>query len=132
MEWRGTGLRKAIAEVFAEAAWQRCYVHFLPNAGLPAAQGGQRSSDRTAVDLRPALDPRSAAGSGGVAEQMDRTVSESLRLGKAFEETRSFYPLPGQHHKNLKSTNLLERLNEEIKRRTLVVRISPLQRRLCA
>jgi hypothetical protein len=35
------------------------------------------------------------------------------------------YKLPRQHHKNLKSTNLLERLNEEIKRRTLVVRIFP-------
>ena len=39
------------------------------------------------------------------------------------EETLAFYRLPRQHHKNLKSTNLLERLNEEIKRRTLVVRI---------
>jgi putative transposase len=33
--------------------------------------------------------------------------------------------LPKQHHKNLKSTNMLERLMEEIKRRTLVVRIFP-------
>ena len=41
------------------------------------------------------------------------------------EETLTFYRLPRQHHKNLKSTNLLERLNEEIKRRTLVVRILP-------
>jgi putative transposase len=41
------------------------------------------------------------------------------------EETLSFYRLPRQPHKNLKSTNLLERLMEEIKRRTLVVRIFP-------
>ena len=41
------------------------------------------------------------------------------------EETLTFYRLPRQHHKNLKSTNMLERLNEEIKRRTLVVRIFP-------
>ena len=41
------------------------------------------------------------------------------------EETLSFYQLPRQHHKNLKSTNMLERLHEEIKRRTLVVRIFP-------
>jgi putative transposase len=37
----------------------------------------------------------------------------------------TFYRLPRQHHKHLKSTNPLERLNEEIKRRTHVVRISP-------
>lgn len=41
------------------------------------------------------------------------------------EETLTFYRLPRQHHKNMKSTNLLERLNEEFKRRTLVVRIFP-------
>jgi hypothetical protein len=41
------------------------------------------------------------------------------------EETFSFYRLPRQHHKNLKSTNMLERLMEELKRRTLVVRIFP-------
>ncbi len=41
------------------------------------------------------------------------------------EETLSFYRLPRQHHKNMKSTNMLERLMEEIKRRTLVVRIFP-------
>jgi hypothetical protein len=41
------------------------------------------------------------------------------------DETLSFYRLPRQHHKHLKSTNMLERLNEEIKRRTHVVRIFP-------
>ena len=37
----------------------------------------------------------------------------------------TFYRLPQAHHKHLKSTNMLERLNEELKRRTLVVRIFP-------
>ena len=41
------------------------------------------------------------------------------------DETLTFYRLPVAHHKHLKSTNLLERLNEEIKRRTHVVRIFP-------
>jgi putative transposase len=41
------------------------------------------------------------------------------------EETLSFYGLPHGHHKHLKSTNMLERLNEEIKRHTRVVRIFP-------
>lgn len=41
------------------------------------------------------------------------------------EETLSFYTLPFGHHKHLKSTNMLERLNEDIKRQTLVVRIFP-------
>ena len=41
------------------------------------------------------------------------------------EETWTFYRLPLAHHKHMKSTNLLERFNQEIKRRTLVVRIFP-------
>ena len=41
------------------------------------------------------------------------------------EETFSFYRLPREHHKHMKSTNMLERLNGEIKRRTHVVRIFP-------
>lgn len=43
----------------------------------------------------------------------------------SIEETLSFYRLPREHHKHMKSTNMLERLNEEIKRRTHVVRIFP-------
>ena len=40
-------------------------------------------------------------------------------------ETLTFYRLPQQHHEHMKRTNMLERLNEEIKRRTRVVRIFP-------
>jgi len=39
------------------------------------------------------------------------------------EETFTFYRLPKEHHKHLKSTNMLERLNQELKRRTHVIRI---------
>ena len=41
------------------------------------------------------------------------------------EETLSYYRLPLAHHKHVKSTNMLERLNQEVKRRTHVVRIFP-------
>lgn len=41
------------------------------------------------------------------------------------EETLTYYRLPRAHHKHMKSTNMLERLNQELKRRTLVVRIFP-------
>ena len=40
-------------------------------------------------------------------------------------QTWAFYRLPREHHKHLKSTNLLERLNQELKRRTHIVRIFP-------
>jgi hypothetical protein len=60
----------------------------------------------------------------------ERSVARYLRMvrrrGEAnIEETLSYLKLPRQHHKHMKSTNMLERLMEELKRRTLVVRIFP-------
>jgi putative transposase len=121
------GLRKAIAEVFSEAAWQRCYVHFLRNAldYLP-----RKADNDCMTELRWIYDRRSI-------EEARQDLAAWLRKWSTqypklcdwvegnIEETLTFYRLPRQHHKNLKSTNLLERLNEEIKRRTLVVRIFP-------
>jgi transposase-like protein len=53
-------------------------------------------------------------------------ISQAHRLGRReHRRDADFYRLPRQHHKHLKSTNMLERLNEEIKRRTHVVRIFP-------
>ena len=60
----------------------------------------------------------------GVSTRKVKAVTEERSRGP-FGETLNFYSLPRQHHKHLKSTNMLERLNEEIKRRTRVVRIFP-------
>jgi putative transposase len=121
------GLRAAIREVLAEAAWQRCYVHFLRNAldHLP-----RKADDECMTELRWIYDRRT------IEEARQDLASWLKKWGKRYqklcdwveaniEETLTFYRLPRQHHKNMKSTNLLERLNEEIKRRTLVVRIFP-------
>ena len=51
--------------------------------------------------------------------------SSATPVEENISETLTFYRLPRGHHKHLKSTNMLERLNEEIKRRTRVVRIFP-------
>jgi hypothetical protein len=45
----------------------------------------------------------------------------------AIEETFTFYRLPREHHNHLKGTNMLERINQELKRRTYVIRIFPNQ-----
>ena len=121
------GLRRAIQEVLPEAVWQRCYVHFLRNAldYLP-----RKADDDCLQELRWIYDRRDAQ------EARQDLAAWLLKWGKRYaklcawveeniEETLSFYRLPRQHHKNLKSTNMLERLMEEIKRRTLVVRIFP-------
>ena len=112
-----------------EAAWQRCYVHFLRNAldHLP-----RKASDDCLTELRWLYDLRSVAEAQKTSLRLACAwAADHPRLcawvEESIAETRTFYRLPLGHHKHLKSTNMLERLNEEIKRRTRVVRIFPNQ-----
>ena len=121
------GLKKAIAEVLPEAAWQRCYVHFLRNAldYLP-----RKANDDCLVELRWLYDRRDLAEarrdlSAWLSRWQQRYPKLCAWVETNIEETLTFYGLPREHHKHLKSTNLLERLNEELKRRTHVIRIFP-------
>lgn len=121
------GLKKALMETYSEAVWQRCYVHFLRNAldYLP------RKGDHDCLqELRWIYERRNLIEAhedlrawlkkwGAKYPRLCCWVEENIA------ETLSFYRLPLQHHKHMKSTNLLERMNQEIKRRTRVVRIFP-------
>ena len=70
------------------------------------------------------MTPRSSRGaprSGGwLAKWWANIPSSPAGSKRILDETLTFYRLPRQHHEHLKSTNMLERLNEEIKRRTHV------------
>jgi putative transposase len=121
------GLRKAIREVVPEALWQRCYVHFLRNAldYLP-----RKADDDCLMELRWIYERRNRdEARQDLTAWLSKWGSRYPKLcswvEENIEETLTFYGLPLPHHKHLKSTNLLERLNEELKRRTLVVRIFP-------
>lgn len=121
------GLRAAIAEVLTEAVWQRCYVHFLRNAldYLP-----RKGDDDCLTELRWLYDRRDLEEArrdlaAWLQKWSQRYPKLCLWVEENIESTLSFYRLPREHHKHLKSTNMLERLMEELKRRTLVVRIFP-------
>ena len=121
------GLRKAIAEILPEALWQRCYVHFLRNAidYLP-----RKADDDCLKGLRWLYDRRDIEEARkDLANWLKRWQTKYPKLcswvEETIEETFSFYQLPMGHHKHMKSTNMIERLNGEIKRRTRVVRIFP-------
>ncbi len=122
-------LKRSLMEILPEAAWQRCYVHFLRNAldHMP-----RKASDDCLQELRWLYDRRNLAeAQKDLSAWVCRWQSVYPRLCDWVEEniaeTLTFYRLPLGHHKHLKSTNMLERLNEEIKRRTRVVRIFPNQ-----
>ena len=121
------GLKRAIREVLTEAPWQRCYVHFLRNAldYLP-----RKADDDCLQELRWLYDRRDIGEANrDLAAWVVKWQGKYAKLVDWVEsniaETLTFYRLPRAHHKHLKSTNMLERLNEEIKRRTRVVRIFP-------
>jgi putative transposase len=121
------GLKAAIREVLPEAAWQRCYVHFLRNAldHVP-----RKVDDDCLMELRWFYDRRDVAEvRRDLAAWLAKWQTKYSRLTSwvedNVEETLTYYRLPLPHHKHMKSTNMLERLNQELKRRTLVVRIFP-------
>lgn len=121
------GLKRAIREMLPKAAWQRCYVHFLRNAldYVP-----RKVDDDCLQELRWFYDRRELIEvRQDLARWLDKWQAKYPRLcdwvEENIEETLSYYRLPEQHHKHMKSTNMLERLNQELKRRTHVVRIFP-------
>ena len=122
-----SALKQAIREVLPEAIWQRCYVHFLRNAldYVP-----RKVDDDCLQELRWFYDRRDLAEvrrdiAAWLAKWQSKYPKLCAWVEDNIEETLSYYRLPLAHHKHMKSTNMLERLNQEIKRRTHVVRIFP-------
>jgi putative transposase len=121
------GLREAIAAVLAGAAWQRCRVHFMRNALVKVPRSAQAM---TAAAIRTifAQPDRETAGLqlGRVADSLRlRFGTVSTLLEDCEEDLLAYMSFPREHWRQLYSTNPLERLNKEIKRRSNVVGIFP-------
>ena len=121
------GLRQAIGEVFVGAAWLRCRVHFLRNilARVPKkAQAMVAATVRTIFEQPDRARARTQLGQ--VIEALaDRFPAVVELLIEAEEEVFTFYDFPAEHRRQTYSTNPLERLNKELKRRSAVVGIFP-------
>lgn len=121
------GLRGALEKNFPGVLWQRCQVHFVRNI-----LGQVRRNDRKRVLalLRGITESPTVElarrNLGEAVEALARDYPEvSEMLEEHGEEVLTVYSLPEPHRKKMRSTNMLERLNEELKRRTRVVRIFP-------
>lgn len=117
-----TGLKAAIARVF-EATWQRCRVHWIRNA-LAHVSKGQHTV--VAAAIRQAFDQPDRAHAGEtwrkVAEQLRSRWPKLADLMDASEQdVLAYMTFPRQHRTKLHSTNPIERLNKEVKRRADVV-----------
>src|SRR3954449_13201111 len=121
------GLKAAIEAVLLGSAWQRCRVHFLRNA---LAQVPKGHAEMVAAAIRTIFAQPDAEH---VREQLDviagmlgrQFPAVEAMLHEAAEELLAFTDFPVAHWKKIWSTNPLERLNKEIKRRTDVVGVFP-------
>ncbi|GIK82647.1 MAG: hypothetical protein BroJett024_37520 [Alphaproteobacteria bacterium] len=102
-------------------------MHFLRNAldHLPRKHGDDCLQELRWLDDRGDLAEAKADLAAWLAKWSARYPRLTAWAEENIERTLTFFRLPRQHHKHLKSTNMLERLNEEIRRRIYVVRIFP-------
>lgn len=122
-----TGLVGALRSVFIGAAWQRCRVHFVRNVLARVPKG---SAEMVAATIRTIFAQPDAATVRAqlqtVAGMLGRQFPQvATMLTEAAEEVTAFADFPIGHWKKIWSTNPLERLNREIKRRADVVGVFP-------
>jgi putative transposase len=122
-----TGLTKAIACQFQGTIWQRCQVHFIRNV---LSKVPKKDRGRILAHLRDITGASSLESARNRLNEAVETLHASHPkaadlLDKHGEEMLAVYALPEHHRKRMRTTNMLERFNEEIKRRTRVIRIFP-------
>jgi transposase-like protein len=120
------GIKAAVSRVFS-ATWQRCRVHFARNALAHAGKSGRRVvSAFIATAFAQETAEEAKAQWRKVADQLRPSVPKLAALMDASEDdVLAYMHFPAQHRIKLHSTNPLERLNKEIKRRADVVGIFP-------
>lgn len=120
------GIKASVSKVFS-ATWQRCRVHFMRNV---LAHAGKQGRGVVSAFIATAF----AQPDAEAARKQWREVADQLRpkvpklaamLDATEEDVLAYMTFPAQHRAKLHSTNPIERLNGEIKRRTEVVGIFP-------
>ena len=122
-----TGLKAAVESILLGASWQRCRVHFGRNllAAVPKGHGDMVAAAARTIFAQP--DAGSVRGQldiiAGMLGRQFPKVEAMLR--DAADDITAFADFPVAHWKKIWSTNPLERVNKEIKRRTDVVGVFP-------
>jgi transposase-like protein len=122
------GLRKARQAVFTGIPWQRCHFHLQQNA---SAYVPRKSMQReVAADIRMIFNaPNREEAEKYLRNVVAKYTKKAARLADWLEanipDGLSFFEFPQEHWRRIRTTNGLERVSQEIKRRTRVVRIFP-------
>ena len=122
-----SGLRKAIEEQFQGCIWQRCQTHFMRNV---LDECPKRHRDALHSQLKDALGAPNKEEARRRKEQLMEEFKgkapKALRiLDENFEDAIAVLCMPQKYQKKFRTTNMIERLNEELRRRERVIRIFP-------
>jgi transposase-like protein len=121
------GLTKAIRRQLQGCVWQRCRVHFARNLlqRVPKAHQGMVTAALRSVFAQESTDEILSRWDDLAASLVERFPRAAELMHEAREDVLAFRQFPKPHWRKIWSTNLLERVNEEVKRRTRVVGIFP-------
>ncbi|KMY43119.1 transposase [Bacillus sp. FJAT-27916] len=123
------GLQKAIQREFIGTSWQRCNVHFKRNIieKLP-----KKNSEEIRSMIKRVFGAVKIEDSRRFKEELMKQFSDEPKYEKAleilddgYEDTIQYMSHPAKMHPHIRSTNSLERLNQEVRRREKVIRIFP-------
>jgi len=121
------GIRAAVRTQFAGVAWQRCWTHFMRNALAKVAHKHKNAFAKELIAARKFDEVETCLMEAErVAERWEKDYPRAAEQIRAqFEETLAVHDLPQEHRRRVYTTNIMERLMKEIKRRTRVVGIFP-------
>jgi len=122
-----SGLTEAIKKHFQGATWQRCQVHLMRNilGATSVRKRGEEASYAKLVLQAPDMKEARRRLDDFIERFEKRAPKAVACLEEAFEDAMAVIALPEKYRKRLRTTNMQERLNEEIRRRERVIRIFP-------
>ena len=121
------GLKQAISSVLVGSSWQRCRVHVMRNilSQVPRKSQGMASAVIKTIFAQENRQAAQAAAVKAVLGLRDRFPKAADVLEHSIDDVLTFMDFPTEHWTQISNTNVLERLNREIRRRTNVVGIFP-------
>ena len=125
---KAAGMVGSIAEVFPDAKYQRCTVHFYRNvlAKVPQSKRPQAAAMLKAIHAMESRKAAAAKAEAVAAELESMKLKEAAKVVReGCAETLAYTDLPMQHWTRIRTSNAIERLNREIRRRTRVVGTFP-------
>ena len=122
------GMLEAVGEVFPEAKYQRCTVHFYRDvfSVVPRSKVKIVAKMLKAIHAHESKKAVREKAAAIVAELQGMKLKETARkVSESIEETLTYYDFPSEHWMKIRTNNTIERLNREIRRRTRVAGTFP-------